>query len=152
LRRQKSKDSSYEKQKIELNNKKNNLKNEKEKEILSELGKLANEIKNNNWNLSISKTIHKNKDVFSINKNDPAAYFVSKQLQYNIKTTYKVKQNNYCNIVDQLKNILFTTFPLYVIKTDIESFYEKIDTSKLINKVKEDTLLSIFSKKIITTI
>ncbi|OEG71232.1 hypothetical protein ATZ36_15635 [Candidatus Endomicrobiellum trichonymphae] len=39
-----------------------------------------------------------------------------------------------------------------MIKTDIESFYEKIDISKLINKIKEDTLLGILSKKIITNV
>jgi hypothetical protein len=96
--------------------------------------------------------VHKNKDIFLIDKNDPAAYFVSKQLQYNIKKTCKVRQSNYYNIVNQLKNILFTTFPKYVIKTDIKSFYETINTSKLISKIKEDTPLSIFSKKIITNV
>jgi len=39
-----------------------------------------------------------------------------------------------------------------VIKTNIKSFYETIDTLKLINKIKEDALLSSFSKKIITNV
>jgi hypothetical protein len=48
-----------------------------------------------------------------------------------------------------VKNLLGDGFPKFVIRTDIQSFYESIPHDKLQKKISEESLLSFFSKKII---
>ncbi|MCE8025243.1 antiviral reverse transcriptase Drt3a [Billgrantia aerodenitrificans] len=79
-------------------------------------------------------------------------FFSGKQLQYNIKNTYGVKQAGRDLVVSQLKSILSDNFPKYVIRTDIEDFYENIDRGVLSRKLYENPNLSITSRKMINFI
>lgn len=72
-----------------------------------------------------------------------------KQLQYNVRKVYKVKQGNRFSIVSQVKNILDNGFPKYLIRTDIKDFYESIVQERLIKVINEDNLLTNISRKLI---
>jgi hypothetical protein len=74
-------------------------------------------------------------------------YFVLKQLQVNLQNLYAVKQSNRHDLVCQVRNILSSTFPYQVLRTDISSFYENIDRKSLIQTLEEDQLLSSSSKR-----
>ena len=65
---------------------------------------------------------------------------------------YKVRQSNRYNIIRQLINILNDDFPKYLIRTDIDDFYESIPRDKILAKINSDQLLTQTSKKIIRNI
>ncbi len=76
-------------------------------------------------------------------------FFALKQIQYNFRKLYKVKQANRFAIVSQIKGLLDDNFPKYVIRTDIQEFYESIPHDILLQKLNEENLLTFYSKKIL---
>lgn len=102
-----------------------------------------------NFKIDLSQKMGpKGKSVFCIDA-EPETFFVIKQLQRNIHRIYGVKQANRHDLVCQLRDILGTTFPFELVRTDISSFYESIDRKRLIEKLDSDQLLSPASKKYI---
>lgn len=79
-------------------------------------------------------------------------FFISKKIQKNIRETYKVRQSSRYAILSQLINLLEDNCPKYVIRTDIKNFYESIPQKILLEKINNDYLLSIKSKKFINQI
>ena len=90
---------------------------------------------------------------FNINKthlNDKPLYLagdietkiVLRYLDKLVKRVYKVKQANRDRIIKQLISILQSTNEFYIIKLDISSFYESIDTVKLIQRLRDDGIIS----------
>ena len=79
-------------------------------------------------------------------------FFISKKIQENIRETYKVRQSSRYAILSQLINLLEDNCPKYVIRTDIKNFYESIPQKILLEKINNDYLLSIKSKKFINQI
>ncbi len=96
--------------------------------------------------------VEADKEVFKLNTNEPAVYFVLKQLQYNINKTFQVKQTNRHAILCNVKAFLHTKMPLHIIRTDISSFYESIPQTALLEKVEGNTLLNHKSKVFIRAI
>lgn len=92
------------------------------------------------------------KEVFTLNAEDPAVFFALKQLQYNIHKTFRVKQANRHAILCDVKALLHTKIPLHIVRTDISSFYESIPQTTLLDKVEGNTLLSHKSKAFIRAI
>ena len=90
----------------------------------------------------------KGKAVFCIDA-APETFFVIKQLQRNIHRIYGVKQANRHDLVCQLRDMLGSSFPFELVRTDISSFYESIDRKRLVEKMDRDQLLSPASKKYI---
>jgi hypothetical protein len=88
------------------------------------------------------------KPIYTTSKS-PEIFFALKQIQFNFRKLYKVKQANRFSILSHLKSLLDDGFPKYVIRTDIESFYESIPHEKLLQKLNEENLLTFSSKKII---
>lgn len=79
-------------------------------------------------------------------------FFISKKIQENIRDTYKVRQSSRYAILSQLINLLEDNCPKYVIRTDIKNFYESIPQKTLLEKINNDYLLSIKTKKFINQI
>lgn len=80
---------------------------------------------------------------------EPETFFVIKQLQRNIHRIYGVKQANRHDLVCQIRDMLGSSFPFELVRTDISSFYESIDRKRLVEKLDGDHLLSPASKKYI---
>lgn len=97
------------------------------------------------------KTGPKDKPVFCIDA-EPETFFVIKQLQRNIHCIYGVKQANRHDLICQLRDMLGSSFPFELVRTDISSFYESIDRKRLVEKLDRDQLLSPASKKYIKQI
>lgn len=152
----KNKDSllsqEYETQRITLNKKKEELVDEKEKLLTATLEKISKEITDNSFKITLKIQNKLTKVVYATEKKDAATYFALKQVQYNIKKLYQVKQSNRYNILCQLKNLLNDKFPKYVILTDIKDFFETIPGDKIEQKINYDHLLTTSSKKIIKQI
>ncbi|MDM8011868.1 MAG: antiviral reverse transcriptase Drt3a [Parasphingorhabdus sp.] len=86
------------------------------------------------------------KMLYPIEGNAPA-YFTAKQLQINLSRLYKVKPSVRRSIVNQTRSMLNCKFGLFVVRTDITSFFESIDREKLLVKLSNDQLLSFSSRR-----
>lgn len=80
---------------------------------------------------------------------DGVHFFAMKQLQHNLRQTFKVVQADRNKIIKQTYNLISDGFPKIIIRTDISKFYESIPQTKLFEKIEDNTLLSPLSKKIL---
>jgi hypothetical protein len=74
---------------------------------------------------------------------------VLRKLNDNLKKLYKDEQANRRIIISQVKTLLEENGPMWILKTDIEKFYESISRDSLLSKLQNDTMLSIHSMNIL---
>jgi len=100
-------------------------------------------------------------DTFEFSLKEVSEYYLTddlpnklilRKLNDNIKRIYKDEQSNRRLIISQVKTLLSETCPFWVIKTDIKSFYESIDRTKLISKFHDDSILSYQSKYLLSKV
>lgn len=139
--------SDFEAQLTELKNELSTLKSSKSAAIDSLMDDIAQKVLEPSFKIDLSKKMGpKGKPVYCIDA-EPRTFFVSKQLQRNIHGIYGVKQSDRHDLVCQLRDMLGSRFPFELIRTDISSFYERIDRKSLVDKLDRDQLLSPASKK-----
>lgn len=154
LRKSKSQhsDEDYETLRSELSEKLENLKDDREKMLESKLEAVSANVCEKDFSFGIKELdIGTPKKVYIAERN-AETIFALKQIQYNIRRLYKVKQHNRHQIICQLRELLADSMPKYVVRTDISSFYESIPRQPLIKKLRDDPLLTLQSKKIIRRI
>lgn len=74
---------------------------------------------------------------------------ILRKLNDNLKRLYKDEQSNRRIIIKQVKTLLEENGPMWILKTDIEKFYESIDRERLISKLKDDSMLSFHSQQLL---
>ena len=116
----------------------------------AELEKISKKINSKNFKFDLQ--LHEQDDNIFVIQDTKEAFFAIKQLQYNIRKTFKVKQSSRHLILSQIKLLLNDSSPKYVIRTDISKFFESIPQDKLLEKINNNTLLSSQSKKFIKQI
>jgi hypothetical protein len=126
------------------------LKNERNILVTDKLNIISSNISAKNFTFGIKKSSeqYNSKSVYLID-GTAESFFAEKQIQKNIKYTYRVKQNDRDLIVPQLFACLNNKFPIQVIRTDIKGFYESIDRTLLLSKLNETAMLSLSSRKMI---
>ena len=138
---------------LELDAKKTEFKNlvEQKKDVLRNyLETLDKQINAYGFKFSLNKFVADNdKEVYTLDIASHTHLFAIKQLQYNIRHTFKVKQSNRHSILANVKTFLNSNIPVYVIRTDISSFYESIPHNRLMPMIFGNTLLSNKSKAFI---
>lgn len=105
-------------------------------ELNESLDKSYEEIANDTFEFSL-KQVHE-----YYLTNDLPNKLILRKLNDNIKRIYKDEQANRRIIISQVITLLSETCPFWVIKTDIKSFYESIDRTRLISKFHDDSILS----------
>lgn len=140
------------KKKDELNTKKEQLKEKREELLFEKLNVISAYVTAPDFKLQIevdtaisTKAVYKTPRVLE-------NILTLKQLQYNFRKLYKVKQSNRYAIISQLKRLLDDGFPKIILKTDIKEFYESIPHDKLLKKINDDDLLTNLSRKFIQQI
>ncbi len=137
----------------EINGQIQELKEEKEDNILSILEKISSNINKDNFQISLEKKYnYKTKKYVFTSYNNHESFYCIKQLQYNIHKLYKVKQSDRFSIVNELKWLLDDNIPKKILRLDIKNFYENISFEKLLEKIEIDGLLSYFSKRLLNNI
>ena len=128
---------------------KNELKEKKEEKLDVILSKISTKVASTKFSLEVfpdsdisEKTVYKTP--YKIEN-----ILTQKQLQYNFRKLYKVKQANRYSIISQMKNLLDDGFPKIILKTDIQNFYESIPQDDLLKKINDDNLLTHLSRKFI---
>lgn len=135
-----------------INEKKEELKDKKQEKLIAELNHVSYNVTSPAFKLDIIvDTTISSKPVYK------TAYALEniltlKQLQYNFRKLYKVKQSNRYAIISQLKNFLDDGFPKVILKTDIKEFYEGIPHNNLLKKIDDDNLLTHLSIRFIRQI
>lgn len=76
-------------------------------------------------------------------------HFAIKKLNDNLKRLYKIKQTDRNLVIKQISTLLKEPIPMFIIKLDIEKYYENIDRESILSKLKNDSLLSFQSKVIL---
>lgn len=124
---------------------------ESKKAVLqSYMEELAKQVNTPRFKFSLNKfTTDGKTEVFTLADSSHAHRFAIKQLQYNIQQTFKVKQTNRHSVLSNIKTFMNSQIPVYVIRTDITSFYESIPHDKLLPMIFGNTLLSNKSKAFI---
>ena len=89
------------------------------------------------------------KAVFTLGTKSHAAFFAMKQLQHNLRNTFKVCPANRRHILANVKIFLNSKIPVYIIRTDIDSFFESIPQDKLKDLVLQESLLSPKSRSFV---
>jgi len=145
-------EKTYLKVKNKINERKEGLKIGKESRLLELLEKVSKNITENNFKVSITQNLSIDSKPIYIAEDIPENFFCLKQIQYNFRKLYKVKQSSRYSIVSQTKSLLDDDMPKYVIRTDISNFYETLDHSILLKKLNEENLLSFYSKRIVSQI
>jgi hypothetical protein len=142
-------ESQFEEYRKVVNEKIDKLKQEKEDKLNHELQNVSENILNSAFKINLKKNNSiSNKFIYTI-EDSPENFFALKQIQYNFRKLYKVKQSNRYAIISHLKGLLDDSFPKYVIRTDIEDFYESLPHKSILEKFNEENLLTFYSKKII---
>lgn len=77
---------------------------------------------------------------------------VLRKLNDNIKRIYKDEQANRRLIISQIITLLSETYPHWIIKTDISAFFESINRNRIIQKFKDDSILSYQSMHLLQKI
>lgn len=135
-----------------IDEKKEELKAKKEEKLIEKLAVVSSAVTAGSFKFQIVvdntitakpvyKTVHNLENILTL-----------KQLQYNFRKLYKVKQSNRYSIISQLKNLLDDSFPKIIVKTDIKEFYESIPHDKLLKKLYDENLLTHLSKRFIQQI
>ena len=97
-------------------------------------------ISSTNFSFNINKTYLYDKPLYLAG--DIESKIVLRYLDKLVKRVYKVKQANRDRIIKQLISILQSTNEFYIIKLDISSFYESIDKTKLVQRLRDDGIIS----------
>lgn len=131
---------------------KKSLREEKESKLTVELENISRKITLNSFRVEFKNINIPGKGTVFTTSNKPEHYFALLQTQRNIFKLFGVKQSNRYAIVEQVISLLKNKFPKYIIRTDLENFYENIPHEPLIERIYQDNLLSPLTRKIITGI
>ncbi len=123
-------------------------KNLKQELIEKHLTDVSEKLLDSKFKIAITRVETDEKPVYTTTES-AENYFAIKQLQYNVRKSFKVKQANRFAIVNQINSLLTDNFPKIVLRTDVKSFYESIPHDKLLAKINDNPLLSFLSKKLI---
>ena len=91
----------------------------------------------------------RDKVVYSIGKS-VETIFVSRQIQYTLSSLYKVKVNNRDIIISRLSQLVKDFSPKYLIRADVENFYESINHKILLDILHSSPKLSVTPRRVLT--
>ena len=153
LRKKKKADrTSEECEKIEmLESELKELRVKKYEALAEDMSSIAEEVNSRHFSFEIDKHIYGGKEEFTL-KESRASFYAMKQLLYNMKRTFKIEMPGRHQIMTSIKPLLNMQMPIFIICTDINSFYESIPQDRLLNKVYDNSLLSFKSKSFVKQI
>ncbi|ELI5719057.1 RNA-directed DNA polymerase [Vibrio fluvialis] len=112
---------------------------------------IVNVVGRKDYSLSLSKIPNQvsGKDVFTIGS-DVESIFVSKHIQRILKYLFNVKISHRDLIISRLSSLVQDKSPKYIIRADVENFYESIDHKMLLSILHSSPKLSVTPRRVIT--
>ena len=77
---------------------------------------------------------------------DATTMLALRKLDRNMRSIYKVKQANRDDMVHQVKSLLQEGCTFTVLRLDIRSFYESVNSAKVLEQIAQDSMLSYTSR------
>lgn len=122
---------------------------ERDKELIEELSYYAESVNTKNFKFQLGSYIEGDKQVFTIDMSDWSKFYAIKNLQRSLSGLFNVKQASRHQIMSNIRLLLNTTRPIYIIRTDISHFYESIPQEPLLKKIDGNTLINNKTKGMI---
>lgn len=134
-----------------LNNHIDKRKEQLKNEINSKLENIVENVSIKGYTLPLVKSavLKRGKAVYSIG-HDVETIFVSRQVQNILRSVYNVKINNRDLIISRLSSIVKDLSPKYIVRADVESFYESISHKNLLNILHSSPKLSVTPRRVLT--
>lgn len=124
------------------------LRIKKSEALVEDMSSIAEEVNSRHFSLTIDKHNYGGKEEFTL-KESRASFYAMKQLMYNMKRTFKIEMPGRHQIMASIKPLMNMKMPIFIIRTDINTFYESIPQEHLLQKVYDNSLLSFKSKSFI---
>lgn len=122
------------------------LQKEKQVVLQSAFETLEQQMNNHRFSFTVNVSEFDGKQYFSINNRIWAQFFAMKILQRNLVHLFNVEMVNRHTVMTNLKLLLNTQTPLYIIRTDISGFFESIPQERLLRLIDRNSLLGTKSK------
>lgn len=133
--------------KHELINEKENRKLSKDDDVIKNI---FFNIDSGKYKFKITQTSVEDKTLYSADNIETR--IILRYLDRLIKRVYKVRQTNRDRIIKQLISMLHSNNEFYICKLDISSFYETINTTKLLQHIKDDGIISFKNYSLINSV
>ncbi|EOB1205093.1 antiviral reverse transcriptase Drt3a [Photobacterium damselae] len=128
------------------------IRNEQYNEVIeNRLKEVVKAVSEKGYSLPLQKLPNKvkGKDIFTIG-DEIESLFVSKQIQYTLNSLFDVKINHRDLIISRLSTLSQDMSPKFIIRADVEKFYESINHKKLLDILHSSPRLSVTPRRIIT--
>lgn len=122
---------------------------DRDKELYKELSEYAQFANNKGFVFPITNYIDDDKQIFTIDTSQWEYFYAIKNLQRILRGLFNVKQANKHQIMSNVKLLLNTTTPFYLIRTDITGFFESIPQKALLDKINANNLVNNKTKGMI---
>lgn len=110
---------------------------------------IERQINDHAFSFQISVNDHGGKQYFSINRNNWPQFYAMKVLQRNLNHLFNVEMLNRHTVMANLKVLLNTELPFYIIRTDVSGFFESIPQQRLLRLIDRNSLLSTKAKSMV---
>lgn len=111
------------------------------------LGLLATRVNSTAFRFGITSYMYGAKECFTIDVADWAQFYAMKTLQQNVVKAFNVEMLNRHTVMQNLKLQMNTNLPIYIIRTDVSSFFESIKHDRLFALIDRNSVLSVKSKE-----
>ena len=122
---------------------------DRDTELYKELSEYAHIANNKGFVFPITNYIDDDKQIFTIDTSQWEYFYAIKNLQRILRGLFNVKQANKHQIMSNVKLLLNTTTPFYLIRTDITGFFESIPQQALLDKINVNNLVNNKTKGMI---
>ena len=120
---------------------------QKDEIVKKVLGQLAAQVNSTAFRFGITSYIYGTKECFTIDVTDRSQFYAMKTLQRNVVKAFNVEMLNRHTVMQNLKLQMNTNLPIYVIRTDVSSFFESIKHDRLFALIDRNSVLSVKSKE-----
>ena len=125
--------------------------NDREQELYDEMYSYAEKVNVNNFSFPITFYVKDDKQIFTVN-DSWENFYALKNLQRILRGLFDVKQDSRHSIMSNLRLLLNTSRPFYLIRTDVENFFESIPQDRLYNRIHSNNLINNKTKGLIKAI
>ena len=125
---------------------------DRDNELYKELSEYAQIANNKDFTFPITNYTDDDKQIFTIDTSQWEYFYAIKNLQRTLRGLFNVKQANKHQVLSNVKLLLNTTTPFYLIRTDITSFFESIPQQALLDKINANNLVNNKTKGMIKRI
>ena len=110
---------------------------------------IEQQINDHAFSFQISVNDYGGKQYFSIDRNDWPQFYAMKVLQRNLNHLFNVEMLNRHTVMANLKVLLNTELPFYIIRTDLSGFFESILQQRLLRLIDRNSVLSTKTKSMV---